>query len=283
MHDKRKNQKKEGMKINTSYQYLLDEVIKIFVDKYDYYELSDELSDTIKENDEIFSKKPIIPDLVIKNEFFDKNNCFYGLNLSKKNYFPRCEFKLDKMKLNNSIEKSKTSFCPNSDVMRNIFFKSDINDIKELFKGGNTEFNKEEENIIFNLINLNTIWFMKINGNDYKFNSFELFEFMTINILCNNQKLDDYIIYNKQVDRSFKGGYLYIYLKKYLPLIISCNNYNEYNYNNSYNKLDKFKINNVFNNMDNINNNNQLNQLNYSIQNFMNFEDENSNFNNYNP
>ena len=163
--------------------------------------------------------------------------------------------------------------------MRNIFFKSDINDIKELLKGGNTEFNKEEENIIFNLINLNTIWFMKINGNDYKFNSFELFEFMTINILCNNQKLDDYIIYNKQVDRSFKGGYLYIYLKKYLPLIISCNNYNEYNYNNSSNKLDKFKIKNVFNNMDNIN---QFNQLNYSIQNFMNLEVENSNLNNYN-
>ena len=167
--------------------------------------------------------------------------------------------------------------------MKNIFLNAGIDDIKELLKGGNSEFNQEEDNSIFNLINLNTVWIMNINGIVAKFNSFELFEFMTINILCNNQKLDDYIIYNKQVDRSFKGGYLYIYLKKYLPLIISCNNYNEYNYNNSYNKLDKFKINNVFNNMDNINNNNnQLNQLNYSIQNFMNLENENSNFNDYN-
>ena len=136
--------------------------------------------------------------------------------------------------------------------MKNIFLNAGIDDIKELLKGGNSEFNQEEDNSIFNLINLNTVWIMNINGIVAKFNSFELFEFMTINILCNNQKLDDYIIYNKQVDRSFKGGYLYIYLKKYLPLIISCNNYNEYNYNNSYNKLDKFKINNVFNNMDNI-------------------------------
>ena len=278
MLDKRKNQKKEGMKINTSYQYLLDEVIKIFVDKYDYYELSDELSDTIKENDEIFSKKPIIPDLVIKNEFFDKNNCFYGLNLSKKNYFPRCEFKLDKMKLNNSIEKSKTSFCPNSDVMRNIFFKSDINDIKELLKGGNTEFNKEEENIIFNLINLNTIWFMKINGNDYKFNSFELFEFMTINILCQNKKLDDFIIYNNQAFGGFQGGYLYICLKKYLSSIFSNNNYNEYNFKNSLDKLEDFKINNTINNINDINNFNK-----YSKRNFMELENENINFGTKNP
>ena len=216
--------------------------------------------------------------MVIKNEFFDKNNCFYGLNLSKKNYFPRCEFKLDKMKLNNSIEKSKTSFCPNSDVMRNIFFKSDINDIKELLKGGNTEFNKEEENIIFNLINLNTIWFMKINGNDYKFNSFELFEFMTINILCQNKKLDDYIIYNNQTFGGFQGGYLYIYLKKYLSLIFSNNNYNEYNFKNSLDKLEDFKINNTINNINDINNFNK-----YSKRNFMELENENINFGSKNP
>ena len=103
--------------------------------------------------------------------------------------------------------------------MKNIFLNAGIDDIKELLKGGNSEFNQEEDNSIFNLINLNTVWIMNINGIVAKFNSFELFEFMTINILCNNQKLDDYIIYNKQVDRSFKGGYLYIYLKKYLPLI----------------------------------------------------------------
>jgi len=283
MFNERKNKRNGTMKINTSYQYLLDEVIKVFLDKYEYFKLNDEFRDLIKENDEIFSEKPLIPELIKKNKLFNKNKCFYEANQNEINYFPRYEFKLNENKLNNAKEKTPTNICSNSDVMKNIFLNAGIDDIKELLKGGNSEFNQEEDNSIFNLINLNTVWIMNINGIVAKFNSFELFEFMTINILCNNQKLDDYIIYNKQVDRSFKGGYLYIYLKKYLPLIISCNNYNEYNYNNSYNKLDKFKINNVFNNMDNINNNNnQINQLNYSIQNFMNLEVENSNLNNYN-
>ena len=88
------------MKINTSYQYLLDEVIKAFLDKYEYFKLNDEFRDLIKENDEIFSEKPLIPELIKKNKLFNKNKCFYEANQNEINYFPRYEFKLNENKLN---------------------------------------------------------------------------------------------------------------------------------------------------------------------------------------
>ena len=157
MFNERKNIRNGTMKINTSYQYLFDEVIKVFLDKCKDYKINDELRDLIKKNNEIFSEKRVIPDLIEKNKLFNKNKCFYEANQNEINYFPRCEFKLNENNLNNKKEKTPSNICSNSDVMRNIFLNAGINDIKELLKGGNSEFNQEEDNIIFNLINLNII------------------------------------------------------------------------------------------------------------------------------
>jgi len=48
MFNERKNIRNGTMKINTSYQYLLDEAIKVFLDKYEYFKLNDEFRDLIK-------------------------------------------------------------------------------------------------------------------------------------------------------------------------------------------------------------------------------------------
>ena len=142
----------------------------------------------------------------------------------------------------------------------------------EMVKGGKNDIiNKEKENLIFNLIKSNSIWFINVDGFSAKFNSLELFEFMTINILCKNKKLDDYIIYNNNTFRNFEGGYLYICLKKYLSSILLTQNNiigsNNYNYNYNDYKSSNFG-----------NNTNYDNKNYYSIQNFMNLENENLNF-----
>ena len=263
MYNRNSNKKYTYTKINSSSQYFFDEVIKVFLEKNDNYPLSNEFKEIIKANNEIFSEEPLIPDLVIKNNVFNKNNCFYDANQNENNYFPRDEFNIDKNKLNNN----NINYCCNSNDLINLALTSDLNTIKEMVKGGKNDIlHKEKENLIFDLIKSNSIWIINIDGFTAKFKSWELFEFMTINILCKNKKLDDYIIYNDSTFRNFEGGYLYIYLKKYLPLYFSQQNYND-NDININNKSELFDT--------NINN---MNKFNYSINNFMNLENENLNF-----
>ena len=265
------------MKMNSSSQIFFDGVIKVFLDKYDKYQLGEEFKDLIKQNNEIFSEEPLLPDLVIKNKVFNKNNCFYEANLNENNYFPRDKFKINENKLNNnqsSINNNNKNYCPKSNDLIDFALNSDLNAIKEMVKGGNNNNNilhKEKENLIFELIKSNSIWIINIDGFIANFNSWELFEYMTLNILCKNKKLDDYIIYNNITFRNFEGGYLYICLKKYLPLFFSQqnNNNNDYNNNNNFNyKSEQINNNNI----------NYTNNINFSAQNFMNTENENLNF-----
>jgi hypothetical protein len=267
-------------KINTNLQIFLDEAIKVFLDKFDNYPLSPEFIGLIKKNNAIFSEKPLYPDLVLKNKVFNKNKCFYSANQNENNYFPRDDFVIDKKKLSNTSSISNNNASNqlvNSNDLQNLAFNFNL----EMAKGGKNDIiNKEKENHIFNLIKSNSIWIININGVITEFNSLQLFEFMTINILGKNKRLDDYIVNNYDSFRNFEGGYLYICLKKYLSSIFSSQsdinnniiNNNDYNYNNY--KPNQFNSNN--------NNNYDHNNI-YSIKNFISHENENFNFGFNNP
>ena len=267
-------------KINTNLQIFLDEAIKVFLDKFDNYPLSPEFIGLIKKNKLIFSEKLLYPDLVLKNKVFNKNKCFYSANQNENNYFPRDDFVIDKKKLSNTFSISNNNASNqlvNSNDLQNLAFNFNL----EMAKGGKNDIiNKEKENHIFNLIKSNSIWIIEINGVITEFNSLQLFEFMTINILGKNKKLDDYIVNNYDSFRNFEGGYLYICLKKYLSSIFSSQrninnniiNNNDYNYNNY--KPNQFNSNN--------NTNYDHNNI-YLIKNFISHENENFNFGFNNP
>ena len=72
---------------------------------------------------EIISKKSVIPDLVIYNKTFNKNECFDPV-INKYNPFPRKKFYIRKQKLkNNSLQ--------NSEEIKNNLIEKKINSINE--------------------------------------------------------------------------------------------------------------------------------------------------------
>ena len=193
----------DGTHTNTPEQKANYEVIKNCLDKYDIYPLNNELKNKFEQNEEIYSEKPLIPELVIQKEIFNKNNCFFEANKEENNYFPIYEYNINE---------------------------------NTIIKGG-----KDTRSII---CDSNSLWIMKIDGKEYTFpSSFDLFEYLTNNILSKNKNLDDYIIQNidrQNYSRQYKGGFLYFKLTKYLPLYFKNNNVNA---NTSYNDMNYFNIN----------------------------------------
>ena len=193
----------DGTHTNTPEQKANYEVIKNCLDKYDIYPLNNELKNKFEQNEEIYSEKPLIPELVIQKEIFNKNNCFFEANKEENNYFPIYEYNINE---------------------------------NTIIKGG-----KDTRSII---CDSNSLWIMKIDGKEYTFpSSFDLFEYLTNNILSKNKNLDDYIIQNidrQNYSRQYKGGFLYFKLMKYLPLYFKNNNVNA---NTSYNDMNYFNIN----------------------------------------
>ena len=219
----------DGTHTNTPEQKANYEVIKNCLDKYDIYPLNNELKNKFEQNEEIYSEEPLIPELVIQKKIFNKNNCFFEANKEENNYFPIYEYNINE---------------------------------NTIIKGG-----KDTRSII---CDSNSLWIMKIDGKEYTFpSSFDLFEYLTNNILSKNKNLDDYIIQNidrQNYSRQYKGGILYFKLMKYLPLYFKNNNVNA---NTSYNDM------NYFNNNENAQIANENNYLidNYFMNpnNFLNF------------
>lgn len=193
----------DGTHTNTLEQKANYEVIKNCLDKYDIYPLNNELKNKFEQNEEIYSEEPLIPELVIQKEIFNKNNCFFEANKEENNYFPIYEYNINE---------------------------------NTIIKGG-----KDTRSII---CDSNSLWIMKIDGKEYTFpSSFDLFEYLTNNILSKNKNLDDYIIQNidrQNYSRQYKGGFLYFKLMKYLPLYFKNNNVNA---NTSYNDMNYFNNN----------------------------------------
>ena len=209
----------DGTHTNTPEQKANYEVIKNCLEKYKKYPLNNEIINIFEQSEEIFSEEPLIPELVIKKEIFNKNNCFFEANKEENNYFPIYEYNINE---------------------------------NTIIKGG-----KDTRSII---CDSNSLWIMKIDGKEYTFpSSFDLFEYLTNNILSKNKNLDDYIIQNidrQNYSRQYKGGFLYFKLMKYLPLYFKNNNVNA---NTSYNDM------NYFNNNENA----QIaNENNYLIDNY---------------
>lgn len=76
--------------INTPLQKKNDKNIQNFLNKYKYYEERPEFEkNTGDDFDLIISHKSTIPDLVIYNKVFNKNDCFIEANEKENNYFPR--------------------------------------------------------------------------------------------------------------------------------------------------------------------------------------------------
>ena len=285
-------QKKDYLPTNSSIQKLNDNVIEIFLDYFKYYPISDEFKEIMEKNKEIFEENPIKPDLVLRNKVFNKNKCFIDANQEEINYFPRNEFKLKNVenqeksnKAQNYIQSLLNTFPPSSiqnsqiDINKdnklsfmNSLIISDIQDIKPYVGGGAHDSDEKRDDIIYLISSYmnNKGWYTYINGHNYSFTSYELFEFLTEEILIKNFKLDDIIIYNIYSCEKLKGGYLYLYLHEYLPLFLNTKNY-DYNYNNRCGQLNQINNNDMY-----------YNYFNY-LNNKTNDIDINVNQNNYFP
>ena len=82
-------------KIQTEHLQNLDSFIQNCLNKFKFVDPFKSLYDgTGKDKDLIISHKSTIPDLVIWNKTFNKNECFEGSNLDNDNPFPRYRFYL---------------------------------------------------------------------------------------------------------------------------------------------------------------------------------------------
>ena len=118
----------------------LDEFIQSCLNKYKFVDPKKEFYDVTGENkDFIISHKSTIPDLVIWNKTFNKNECFEEGDLSKSNPFPRYKFFLH---LKNSNGKKRTDNTSNTS---NTSDKEDISMEKINLKEDNCIKKKQNE------------------------------------------------------------------------------------------------------------------------------------------
>ena len=76
--------------MNTELQKRSDLNIQFLLDNYKHFEEDPDFQKiTGKHYDLIISHKSTIPDLVIYNKLFNKNDCFVEANKKENNYFPR--------------------------------------------------------------------------------------------------------------------------------------------------------------------------------------------------
>jgi hypothetical protein len=82
---------KTNLKKNTPTMHkALDDFIQSSLDKYSFVDPWKELYDVTGEHaNNVISNKSCIPDLVIYNKKFNKNECFAGADTSKDLQFPR--------------------------------------------------------------------------------------------------------------------------------------------------------------------------------------------------
>ena len=160
----------------------LDKYIQDSLDKYKPKENPDPSlyeNTTEKEKDLIISRKSTIPDLVIWNKKFNKNECFIGANTNKQNDFPRFTFYLRlnkdkngkvKYRKNNKTKEKKSKKNKNKNAKNNNKNIEDEEDIKEAKAMDNNMNNKIDEinkemkkmNLNENIVNKNEI---NINNN----------------------------------------------------------------------------------------------------------------------
>ena len=143
----------------------LDKFIQECLDKYKPKENPDEslyANTSEKQRDLIISKKSTIPDLVIWNKVFNKNECFVGADTNIDNNFPRFTFYLrlnkdknDKKKNNKNKEK-KNKKNKKKKKQDNNMINNEEEEIKETTGTNNTNnMMIEEINSDMNKLSLN--------------------------------------------------------------------------------------------------------------------------------
>ena len=170
----------------------LDKFIQNCLNKFKFVEVkSDIYSKVEKDKNSIISHKSTIPDLVIWNKPFNKNECFDMKDLNKYNKYPRIPFYL---RLNNKEEKNKMKnntltkdeYSP-IETFANFLDKLNIKEENEL-PNRNCDIikqdeninsiNEKEEDVAFNYGNNKTNYITPINKskktmNDYYQNQFK--------------------------------------------------------------------------------------------------------------
>ena len=150
MSTKDKNEKEETLK-------KLDEFIQYSLDKYFYVDPWEKLySVSGKNHYDIISDKSTIPDLIIYNKSFNKNECFLQANKNNKfNKYPRVQFLL-RPKKNKNFDPSCTYGDEEVETNKNIEKKDEKKEEFEQFEFKsipkeieNKYINKEEHNLLF--------------------------------------------------------------------------------------------------------------------------------------
>ena len=233
---KRRNEIKQNKKRNIIQKEdlkNLDDFIQKCLDNFKFVEPKKELYEsTGTDKDIIISHKSTIPDLVIWNKTFNKNNCFIGANTSVQNEFPRFLFYI-KIKQN---KKTKNNNLKNNNKKNNNDF--DI----EFFENDNKNKNAKNNNINNN-INTETKTNINITKQQNKNNS---------NIKLKNNKNNT--INDKNVNQDINEEKNKFSINPNIKVNANLNNINTINNINSIN---------------NINNSNMINLTIYLIQLYM--------------
>ena len=236
----------------------LDKFIQSCLNKFKFVEVKSDIYTKVgKDKNSIISHKSTIPDLVIWNKPFNKNECFCFHNnmkdLSEYNKYPRIPFylRLNNKEQNNSIKKyilTQDEFSPietlvnfvdklnikeeSTEAEENVEFKYE-NNIKNYITPINkskqtmndyyqNQFKRNEllMNYVYSFLDTKG-WFIFTNDGVYlsNYTSFELFTFLT-NCLKNNIELKMYTIGMQTDNAIFNGEQIYIILSQTLPLIL---------------------------------------------------------------
>ena len=143
-------------KITEMHLNSLDEFIQKCLDNFKFIEPKQELYDaTGADKNIIISHKSTIPDLVIWNKTFNKNNCFIGADTNKESKFPRYLFYI-KIKKNKKSKKNNTENKNNRNNINNISNDFDM----PFFEKNKNQINQENNSIDTNkniIINNNMI------------------------------------------------------------------------------------------------------------------------------
>ena len=192
---------KEMKTQTTQYKYFnplhknLDKFIQNCLNKFKFVEPEQELYDICGDNkNSIISHKSTIPDLVIWNKTFNKNECFENSDTSKISPYPRYKFFLRFNQNKDKKKKSDKKKQKNKNIsdQKNSSNKSDLKNISEINKekilGKSTPLEKDNSESIVNL--MEKLNFQKNNDESARENDMEDTKEKTEKKKCNNSSLD---------------------------------------------------------------------------------------------
>ena len=149
--------------INTALQKKNDRNIQYFLNRYKHYDENPEYAKNIGENENlIISHKSTIPDLVIYNKVFNKNECFYEANKKENNYFPRQQYYIrfvkDEKLISKGLKDSKNEGVSEKKEKGNQIENNKNNENNSTISNNNSMYNEIEnlqnnKNDLSNLLN----------------------------------------------------------------------------------------------------------------------------------